>query len=206
MTKDGRSHQASKSTRTRNAILDATLECLAELSYPEVTISAVSCRSGVSKGGIQYHYPSRQELLSEAVGHLFERRLAAFQNDLSELPSDNAIADHIIDSHWKHLKEPEFQIYQQLIVASRSNPSFRELLVRKYRAFMSEWRELSLQSFGWDTADVEVARLGNIAQFLMDGMAYGRFADQLSDKEVVPMLNYAKDLIREGLRRSLSAE
>lgn len=191
--------QASKSNRTRNVILDATLECLTELPYPEVTISTVSGRAGVSKGGIQYHFPSRQLLLAEAVNHLFERRLRAYQTDLEHLCPNGNIADHVIENHWKRLTEPEFQIYQQLIVASRSNPAFRKLLVEKYRDFMREWRRLSFQAFGWDITNPEVQKLGNIAQFLLDGMAYGRLAGNLAGKEIAPMLEHAKDLIRQGM-------
>ena len=195
--------QASKSSRKRVAILDATLECLAELPYSKVTIEAVSKRAGVSKGGVQYHFPSRQELLSEAVSHLFRRRLDVYRTDLASVPSGVDIADHIIDHHWQRLNEPEFQIYQQLILASRSNPEFQKLLVKRYRAFIREWRDLSFKTFGWDSStDADVMLLGRLAQYLMDGMAYGRIAEQLSDRDARPMLEFVKDLVRKGLEHA----
>lgn len=198
----GSSRQASKSNRTRIAVLDATLECLARLPYPEVTISAVAERAGVSKGGIQYHFPSRQELLRQAVGHLFERRLDAYRADLDNAPPGITITDHIIENHWKHLTEPTFQIYQELVLASRSDAELRKLLVERYRWFRRQWSRLSLERFGWDATDPEVLHLGNIAQYLLEGMAYGWFAEQLGEDDVEPLLDFAKSLLRKGLQQT----
>jgi AcrR family transcriptional regulator len=188
----------SKSKRTRNAILDATLECLAQRPYPEVTMAAVSAQSGISKGGIQYHFPSRHKLLHAAVNHLFEQRLEAYRDDINNAPHGIAITDHIIDNHWEHLTAPEFQIYQQLVLAGRSNPELHQLLTNHYREFISEWRSLSLASFGWDYTDPKLNEVGNVARCLLDGMAYGWFADQLRDDEVGPLLDFVKNLMREG--------
>ena len=115
-----------------------------------MTIDAVSRAAGVSKGGVQYHFPSRQRLLSETIDHLFNLRLEAYQKDLAHVPDGVPLIDHIIDSHWKHLTEPEFQIYQQLIIESRTNAAFRKLLGKRYRSFIRQWREVSFCSFGWD--------------------------------------------------------
>ncbi len=194
------SRQASKSEQTRIAVLDAALHCLGVLPYPEVTIAVVADHSGISKGGIQYHFPTRRELLREAVNRLFERRLEAYRKDLENVPPGVAITDHIIDNHWKHLSESEFQIYQELLVSSRSNLELRRLLTHRYKAFMREWNHLSLASFGWDRAHPEVSNLGNIAQYLMDGMAYGWFAGQLNPGEVRPLLDFVKSLMRQGVR------
>ena len=191
---------ASKGEQTRIAVLDAALECLGILPYPEVTIAVVADRAGISKGGVQYHFASRRELLGEAVNRLFERRLEAYKNDLDNVPSDVPITDYIIDNHWKHLSESEFQIYQELLVSSRSNPELRALLVHRYKAFMREWHHLSLASFGWDRAQPEVSNLGHIAQYLMDGMAYGWFAGQLNPDDVGPLLDFVKSLMRQGVR------
>jgi len=194
--------QAQKSSRTRLNILDATLKCMERSSLAEVTMEAVSRESGVSKGGIQYHFPSRQQLLSDAIDHLFNLRLNAYQADLANVPEGVELIDHIIDSHWKHLTEPEFQIYQQLIIESHTNDDFRQLLGKRYRTFIRQWREVSYRSFGWDASDPEVLLLGNVAQYLMDGMAYGRFAEQLRVDDANQLLDFVKELMRQGMRKS----
>ncbi|MBM4205208.1 MAG: DUF4102 domain-containing protein [Gammaproteobacteria bacterium] len=201
-----RSRQELKSDHTRTVVLDAALECFGLLPHPEVTIAVVAERAGVSKGGIQYHFPSRRDLLREAVNRLFERRLQAYRSDLDNVPYGTAVTDYIIDKHWKHLSEPEFRIYQELLLASRSNPELRRLLVHRYKAFMREWNHLSLTSFGWNQADPEVGILGSIAQYLMDGMAYGWSAGQLNLGEVGPLLDFVKSLMRQGMRSSSTSQ
>jgi AcrR family transcriptional regulator len=196
--------QASKSRRKRLDILDATLECLARKPYPEVTIAAVAEHAGISKGGIQYHFPSRYQLLRGAIDRLFERRLDAYKKDLANVPDGVPTTDHVIDHHWKHLTEPEFQIYQELVVASRSDRRLRMLLIDRYRTFRQQWSELSLVAYGWDYRDEQVVVLGNIAQYLMDGMAYGWLVDQLSDADVDHLLAFTKAIMREGLSLSRS--
>jgi len=196
--------QATKSRRKRLDILDATLECLARKPYPEVTIAAVAAHAGISKGGIQYHFPSRYQLLRGAIDRLFERRLEAYKKDLASVPVGMVTTDHVIDHHWKHLTEPEFQIYQELVVASRSDERLRKLLIERYRTFREEWSRLSLEAYGWDYRDEQVVALGNIAQYLMDGMAYGWLVDQLGKADVDHLLSFTKAIMREGLRRSES--
>lgn len=194
--------QATKSRRKRLDILDATLDCLARKPYPEVTIAAVAEHAGISKGGIQYHFPSRYQLLSGAIDRLFERRLKAYQKDLASVPDGVVTTDHVIDNHWKHLTEPEFQIYQELVVASRSDKRLRRLLIERYRTFRKEWSRLSLAAFGWDDRDEKVVVLGNIAQYLLDGMAYGWLVDQLGKADVDQLLTFTKAVMKEGLNRS----
>lgn len=196
--------QASKSQRKRLDILDATLECLARNPYPEVTIAAVAAHAGISKGGIQYHFPSRYQLLRGAIDRLFARRLEAYEKDLASVPAGVVTTDHVIDHHWKHLTEPEFQIYQELVVASRSDGRLRKLLIERYRTFRKEWSRLSLAAYGWDYHDEQVVVLGNIAQYLMDGMAYGWLVDQLGKADVAHLLSFTKAIMREGLKRSES--
>jgi AcrR family transcriptional regulator len=194
--------QASKSQLTRNTILEATLECLGHLPFGEVTIATIAECAGISKGGIQYHFPTRHELIQEAINFLFQRRLDNYRVDLAKAPSTGVITDYVIDTHWKHLTEPDFQTYQQLLLASRSNPQLRSLLVQRYRSFRRQCSKLSLASYGWNYSNAEVVKLGNVAQYLLDGMAYGRVSGQLRDEEINPLLDYVKDVMRQGLRLS----
>lgn len=168
----------------------------------DVSTSVICDRSGVSRGGVQYHFPMRRELLQAAIDHLYRRRLDAYRQDLENVPVDVAITDHIIDSHWKNLTAPEFRAYQELVVAARSDPEVKETLASQYRDFIREWLEISFNRFGWRYSTPEVMRAGNIAHYLMDGMAYGQLAGQLSGEEVEDLLDHVKALMRDGVAQS----
>lgn len=65
-------------TDTRVRILDAARELLAEAGLSAFTLDAVARRAGVSKGGVFYHFASKEVLVSGLVDRyiqLFETRL-----------------------------------------------------------------------------------------------------------------------------------
>lgn len=59
----------------RDKILDAALALVQEVGAPALTLDAVAERAGVSKGGLLYHFPFKEELLT-AANEAIARRLA----------------------------------------------------------------------------------------------------------------------------------
>lgn len=200
------SWQAAKSSATRLRILEATIACLSEMPCAEVSTTVICDRSGVSRGGVQYHFPTRRELLRAAIHHLNERRLETYRLDLEAVPDDVAVADHVVETHWKNLTAPEFRAYQELVVAARSDPDLKETLASQYRSFIQQWLKISFDRFGWRYSTPEVRRVGNIAHYLMDGMAYGQLAGQLTGEQVTELLDHVKSLMRDGVERSAGRE
>jgi len=196
--------QASKSGATRLRILEATIECLAEMPCSEVSTTVICERSGVSRGGVQYHFPTRRQLLRSAIDHLNQRRLETYRRDLETVPDNVSVTDHIVATHWKNLTAPEFRAYQELVVAARSDEHLKQTLATQYRAFIRVWLEISFDRFGWHYSTPEVMRVGNIAHYLMDGMAYGQLAGQLTGEQVTELLDHVKALMRDGVARSAS--
>ncbi|GGA71855.1 TetR family transcriptional regulator [Pseudoclavibacter endophyticus] len=58
---------------TRDRILDALEALLLEDGAPGITLEAVAARAEVSKGGLLYHFPGKEQLLVGAVERLGER-------------------------------------------------------------------------------------------------------------------------------------
>ncbi len=59
----------SRNPRTHQAILDATVELIAELGYQELSIERVAARAGVGKATIYRWWDSKSALVIEAMGH-----------------------------------------------------------------------------------------------------------------------------------------
>jgi len=64
-----------KSERARATICKATVSCLAELGYAETSINRVVERAGVSKGALQHHFPSKEDLMASAADYLLAKPL-----------------------------------------------------------------------------------------------------------------------------------
>jgi AcrR family transcriptional regulator len=65
--------QAERRSRTRRALLDATLACLVELGARGTTTLEVERRAGVSRGARTHHFPNKAALLAEAIDHLYDQ-------------------------------------------------------------------------------------------------------------------------------------
>jgi AcrR family transcriptional regulator len=59
----------------------AASELIAELGWGRVTTRAVAARAGLPHGSVSYHFRGKQELLTEAALHAFQREIpiAAFE-------------------------------------------------------------------------------------------------------------------------------
>ncbi len=72
----------------RVAILEAALQVVEAKGARHLTIDAVAETSGVSKGGVLYHFASKQALLAGMLEHmieLFQQRIEAPQSQVSAL-------------------------------------------------------------------------------------------------------------------------
>jgi AcrR family transcriptional regulator len=69
-TPQGASAGRPRSEEAHQAILDATLELLAEVGFSALTVEGVAQRAGVGKATIYRRWPSKLPLVAEAFGRL----------------------------------------------------------------------------------------------------------------------------------------
>ena len=197
--------QIAKSEAMRLKVLEATVECLLEGVAHELSYATIADRAGISRGGVQYHFATRRDLLCAVLEHINARRLRQFRDDLACIGPDEELAARIIDAHWKHLSEREFLAYQELVLLARSDHELTPAFAPLYQAFLANWYETAHQAFGWSYRDHEVMQAGNIAHYVLEGMAYGQLAGQLSPSVVNDLLNHAKAIMRAALQKKNDA-
>jgi TetR/AcrR family transcriptional regulator, transcriptional repressor of bet genes len=54
----------------RQALIDATIECLKRYGHDGLSIRTISAQAGVSVGLINHHFPNKNELVAEAYRHI----------------------------------------------------------------------------------------------------------------------------------------
>ena len=137
--------QAERSATTRAQLLDATIDCLFHLGYARTTTTEVAERAGLSRGAQLHHFPTKVELVTTAVGHLFERRRAEFIEAIARLPIGPERVSAAIDLLWSMVSGPTFYAWLELAVAARTDPElapsvaalnqrFSEEIVQSFRA------------------------------------------------------------------------
>lgn len=75
-----------RSRATRERLLATAVDCLAELGWAGTTMTVVARRAGVSRGSAQYHFGTREELVTAAVEHIRAERLTQMRAHAACLP------------------------------------------------------------------------------------------------------------------------
>jgi AcrR family transcriptional regulator len=194
--------QIAKSEAMRLRVLEATIDCLQEGKSHEVSIAVIAERAAISRGAVQYHFATRRDLLCAVIEHINARRLQQFSADLSAIRPDEDLAERMVDTHWKHLGERDFLAYQELVLLARSDPELTEAFAPIYQVFLGEWYETARRAFGWSYRDREVMKAGNIVHYVLEGMAYGQLAGQLSPDVIADMLDHSKSILRAAIQKN----
>lgn len=71
---------------TRRTLLEAACRLIARAGVTGLTLEAVAAEAGVSKGGLLYHFPGKQELVAGMVGYLVTQAKADKARALADEP------------------------------------------------------------------------------------------------------------------------
>ncbi|MFP4003305.1 MAG: TetR/AcrR family transcriptional regulator [Alphaproteobacteria bacterium] len=132
----GGSWQQRKSARTRIAILEAAIRCLAEKGYANTTTKTVASMAEVSRGAMLHHYPTKKALIEQAIAWTFfkrmERNFREFRS-LSEAERRNEMAG--VTLYWKNVNTLEYRASLELCMAARCDDELRGILEPKAAEF-----------------------------------------------------------------------
>jgi len=180
--------QAQRSSATRTALLDATLACLEEHGYAGTTTTEIAHRAGVSRGAQLHHFPTRTELVIEAMRHLFARRHAEFLDAFSRLPPEAVRVEAAIDLLWRMIGGPTFVVWLELAVAGRTDHELAEPVRRMTGEFLELVERTFHQLFEAPaTPNPYFAIAPRFAFALLEGLALSRLhgADETRTEAVV---------------------
>jgi AcrR family transcriptional regulator len=121
--------RAEQRAASRQAILEATTDCLVEDGYAGLTTRRVAERAGVAQSTLMHYFPTRESLLIEAVTDLALTLAddALGQLDLSALREPKH-REAVIDAAWKQFTTPQALAAAQLWVAAWSEPELAKAL------------------------------------------------------------------------------
>ncbi|MFG1906961.1 TetR/AcrR family transcriptional regulator [Kribbella sp. NPDC048928] len=122
--------QQDRSRATRQRLLEAALESLAEVGYAATTVSVVATRAGVSRGAAQHHFPTRADLFAAAVEYMTEVRLAEIRAQAARLPSGSGRTEAIVAMLADVYTGPLFRAALHLWVAASTEEPLRQQIVR----------------------------------------------------------------------------
>jgi AcrR family transcriptional regulator len=173
-----REPRQDRSRVTRRRLLEAAIECLAELGWSGSTVAVVAERAGVSRGAAQHHFPTREDLVTSAVEHVAAERLARLREHAADLPTGPGRIQAVIDMVEHMYTGPLFRAAIHLWVAASSDERLRERVVRLEAHVGRETHRVALVLLGVDEsrpgvretvqATLDMARGLGLANLLTD--------------------------------------
>jgi AcrR family transcriptional regulator len=132
----------------RQRILDATVACLVEQGYGETTTLAVQARAGVSRGALLHYFPTRGQLVVEAVDHLFEAAKAELRAQVRPEVAEEERVPEAVELLWSSFRGPLFAAALELWLAARTDPDLLVALVPHERRLGHEIKVFCRELFG----------------------------------------------------------
>lgn len=139
--------QDERSAETRIRLIEAAIDCIAELGWSATTTPVVAERAGLSRGAQQHHFSTKADLLTAVVEYLTRRVHDGIRAAVADLPDG---ADRLrtgLNLYWESYAGRLGVAHIELIVAARSEPRLHDVLLEVERSFMPESRELLRRIF-----------------------------------------------------------
>jgi AcrR family transcriptional regulator len=174
-----RAPQQTRSRATRRRLLEAAVECLAELGWNGSTVAVVAERAGVTRGAAQHHFPTREDLFTAAVEHVTAERLAAVRAHADELPpAGPARTEAVVEMIVRLYTGPLFRAALHLWVAAATEEPLRDRIIALENHVGRESHRAAVEFLGADEsspgvretvqATLDMARGLGLANLLTD--------------------------------------
>jgi AcrR family transcriptional regulator len=141
--------QQERRERTREALLDATVDCLVELGYSGTTVQEICRRAGVSRGAQQHHFTTKAELLVAAVEHLVQRLREEITSTLV-LPTGPERVGEAIELLWRGFSGKLSTAALELWIAARTDEELRRSMLPVDRALARSTLDIYREAAGTD--------------------------------------------------------
>jgi len=176
----------------RNPILDAAEAVVIEVGAAHLTLDAVAEKSGVSKGGLLYHFPSKEALVEGMMTRLLERALKTRDAAIEEMQSDPA-------------KELKAEIQALLVSAEADKPVRVAMLaaVANHPCLMSKIREVHRKRFETQAQHANYEKralvlLSTFGLFFLELLQVSPFSAEHRARIINAMLQFADEVGAEG--------
>jgi AcrR family transcriptional regulator len=144
--------------KTRNKIIDVTLELAGERPWNEVTLEAIAERAGLNLSGLRAAYDGRVQILADFTRRIDERVLAAIDVDMAgEAPRERLF--DVLFSRFEALGSHR-QAIRHLGEAARSDP-----------LLALELNRMVVNSMGWMLNGAGITATGARATVQAQGLA-----------------------------------
>jgi AcrR family transcriptional regulator len=199
---EGPKWQQRKSSQTRTAILEATIDSLERHGYAQTTMQQIAELAKISRGAMTHHYVSKQELISAVIDYLFYKRMELFLGRIATLSDSERVEQNLgIERAWEAYFTREYRAYLELGVAAQTDKELSEIFLPKARRYDRIWRAETLKVFPeWRDKLELLEHATDLLQALFEGMMLNRRIWNSPEREAMlrAFLAYVVRRLRDG--------
>lgn len=144
--------QQDRSRATRQRLLDAAVESLAQIGWAGSTVAVVAQRAGVSRGATQHHFPTREHLITAALEYSAEVRIAEIRAEAARIPLGPGRTRAVIEILVGVYTGPVFKAALQVWAVAASEPQLREQIIPLEAKIAREAHHVALELLRADEA------------------------------------------------------
>ncbi|MBD2453386.1 TetR family transcriptional regulator [Nostoc sp. FACHB-87] len=151
---------ANKKTKsasvTRTALLEAAGRVMVASGFKALTLETVAREAGVSKGGLLYHFPSKEALISGMLQQLIDEKTLSLENELKQDDAPDT-PGHWLRAYIRSFKKFDAEaiaIHFSFLAAIAENPE----LLEPVQKHLADWQQ-QIENSGIDPAIATVIRL-----------------------------------------------
>ncbi len=194
--------QAERTAATRERIVRAVVESIAEIGFQKTTANEITRRAGVTWGAVQHHFGGKDGILAAVLEESFER----FAVRLAAVPIEGAtLAERVsafVDIAWAHFGSPDYRSTFEILLNYTRDAEVEDVPIWESEMFAA-WNRVWSKIF----ADVTLPRRKLVAlQAFSISAVSGMAALAMLRRAVEPVRGAELDLLKRTLVREMSGE
>jgi AcrR family transcriptional regulator len=154
------------------------VQCLAELGWNGASVTVVAERAGVSRGAIQHHFPTREDLFTAAVDYMSDVRLADYRGSSTKSPRRSKTTEAAVAEIVSIYTGPLFRAALQVWVAASADLELHARVVVMEAKLARQAHAVALELLG---ADESLPRVRETVMATLDLARGLGLADLLTD-------------------------
>lgn len=192
-TATGATRQEQERSRlTRQKLMAAAIEVLAEHGWAGATTGAIAERAGVSRGACQHHFPTRAALVAAAVEHVFRQQSEEIVRRAKDLPKNQRRVEPLLNLLADVYTGPLFRAATQLWVAAVTDEELKAQLLPLETHVGREVHRLTIELLGLDERDRDVRETVRASLDLLRGLALANLLHDDSTRRRKVLAHWAR--------------
>ncbi|MGE0717541.1 MAG: TetR/AcrR family transcriptional regulator [Alphaproteobacteria bacterium] len=153
--------RAERRVETRRRLIGATIRCLCDVGYFDTTTTIVADQANVSRGALQHHFRSRDDLFLAVIEHVGNELAAAFAGDRPDSESVRARVESICRTYWRVYSSDAYIAQVQIWVGAHNDRKLQRniaVLTRRMRQAQDRLWKSSFSELGVPSDLLEALR------------------------------------------------